>query len=175
MEIIVKIAWNSFGETSWMCKSHFVSWTKILRTLDFMFHNKVNVWIEAPSWSLPTYCRCTSRAAFSPPASKACNGLVFLRSQIQLAAVGFYELLESISLSSRLRTCKQYIFLLSSRNVSSVLLCKKPIHKSLPEQEQSHSALPVLWLCTRYNSVTEALLWLPRYKFWAQHKWQQWS
>lgn len=144
----------------------------------FMDENNENTWFHVsqqgermdwgskldPSHILHVHSKsCLS----SPPASRACNALVFLRSQIKPAAVGFYELLESTRLSAWLRTCKQYVFLLSSKNVSSAPLCEKPIHKSLPEQEQPRSALPMLWLCTRYNSVNEVLLWQPRYKFWA--------
>lgn len=82
--------------------------------------------LEPPHLSLQVHSKsCLS----STPASRACNALVFLRSQTQLAAVGFYEPLQSTSLSSRLRTLKPSIFVLSSRNVSSVL-CQKSIHKS---------------------------------------------
>lgn len=152
-----------------MCKFHFISQMKLLRTLELVFRTKVNVWIEAPGWSPPHLLPAHSRSCLSSaPASRAWNALVFPRSQIPLAAVGFYELLENTSLSSQLRTCKQYIFLLSFRNVSSVHLCLSTNPGTAGTALLA--ALPVLWLCTRYSSVTEALLWLPRHKFWPQHK-----
>lgn len=67
------------------------------------------------------------------------------------------------------RTCKQYLFLLSFRNVSSVLLCES-LSTSPARAGTAPLAALVLWLCTRCSSVTEDLLWLPRYKSWAQHR-----
>lgn len=141
-----------------------------------VFHNKVKVRIEAPSWNPPHLLHKHSKSCLSStPASKAYNAPVFLRSQIQLAAVGFWELLEKYQpflTVKDLQTVHIFIILWKWLQCSVWKACPWV----LPEQEQLHRPL-----CQCHGYVQGTILSLklcfgcPDTSSEHTIRWQQWS
>lgn len=119
-----------------MCKFHFIPQMKILRTL-LCFTTRRRYGLRLQAGILPTYCTSTARAAcLQPQPPRPVMLLCFRGPRYNWQLWDSESSLRSTSLSSRLRTCKLYTFLLSFGNGSSVL-CEKPVHESCQSRNSS--------------------------------------
>lgn len=139
-----------------------------MKTTVFSFHTKScsekhhgwNYGVRLWAGVLATSCTCSaSVSSLQPSASKSRYILV---SQIQLTAVGFYELLAEhqpfLSVTD-LQTAHIFITLQKLPQCSSVW---KALSSCPAKAGTALSAsLPVSWIPQKYNFVIKTLLWLP--------------